>query len=165
MAAFDRIKDRLSALVGAGYMAHRFSNLALAEVDGRWGDLSVADISQLAAWLRERQSATNSEVRVEWTYILAAFASVWQIRDPSSAQLADVRPDGTSRMAGSAHDPPPLATDRDGSAAPREELPLLAVRPSMAPTPVPMAPPANAPQRGNPHRKRSATKRASRRPI
>jgi hypothetical protein len=60
MAAFDRIKDRLSALVGAGYMAHRFSNLALAEVDGRWDDVSVHDISQLAAWLRERQSATNT---------------------------------------------------------------------------------------------------------
>jgi hypothetical protein len=161
MAAFDRIKERLSALVGVGYMARRLSNLALAEVDGRWNDFSVDDISQLAAWLRERQSATDNELRVEWAYILAAFASVWQVRDPSSAQLADIRADIPPGMAGPAHDPPPLATD--GSATSREELPLLAAHPSIAAPPVSVAPPANAPQRREPRRKRSATKRTTRR--
>jgi hypothetical protein len=49
-ARFDRIKERLSVLVGAGYMAHWLSNLALSEVDISWDDLSADDISQLAAW-------------------------------------------------------------------------------------------------------------------
>jgi hypothetical protein len=83
MAAFDRIKDRLSALVGAGYTAHRLSNLALAEVDGRWGDLSVDDISQLAACLRERQSATNFSPDGKFV----AVASVDNTTKPSDSPL------------------------------------------------------------------------------
>jgi hypothetical protein len=68
-ARIDRIKERLSVLVGTGYMAHRLSNLALAEIDGSWDDLSADDIPRLAGWLKERQSATNSELRVEWACI------------------------------------------------------------------------------------------------
>jgi hypothetical protein len=33
-------------LVGAGYMAHRLSNLALSEVDGMWDDLSADDLER-----------------------------------------------------------------------------------------------------------------------
>src|SRR5215469_8184783 len=98
-ARFDRIKERLSVLVGVGYMTHRLSELALAEIDGRWDDLSADDVPQLDAWLRERQSATNNELRVEWTYILDAFASVLQARDPSSALLANLRSDRDSALA------------------------------------------------------------------
>jgi hypothetical protein len=64
---FDRIKERLSALVGAGHMMHRLSDLALAEIDGGWDDLLADDIPRLDAWLSEQQSSTNNEPRVEWT--------------------------------------------------------------------------------------------------
>jgi hypothetical protein len=162
-ARFDRIKERLSVLVGVGYMTHRLSELALAEIDGRWDDLSADDVPQLDAWLRERQSATNNELRVEWTYILDAFASVLQARDPSSALLANLRSDRPPGVAHSPHDPPSLPTDLDG--LPREELPLLAVIPSREPPPEPLERPAIPRQRRNSRRKRSATKgRALRRP-
>src|SRR5215469_16661866 len=129
-ARFDGIKERLSALVGAGYMAHRLTNLALSEVDVSWDDLTADDISQLAAWLQERQSGTNSEVWVEWTYILAAFASVRQARDPSFVELANVGADRPPGMVDSAHDPPLLPTDLDGPAKWKEELPLLSAFPA-----------------------------------
>ena len=64
---FDRIKERLSALVGVGHMTNRLSDLALAEIDGGWDDLLADDIPRLDAWLSEQQSSTNNEPRVEWT--------------------------------------------------------------------------------------------------
>jgi hypothetical protein len=160
-ARLDRIKERLSVLVGTGYMAYRLSSLALSEVDISWDDLSADDISQLAAWLRERQSATDGERRVEWTYILAAFASVRQVRDPASVQAATVGPDGASGMAVSAHVPLPLPTDLDGPARWKEELPLLSGVPSHKVAPVPVDRSTIGRQRRTPHANRSVTKGAT----
>lgn len=157
-ARFDRIKERLSVLVGVGYMTHRLSDLALAEIDGRWDDLSADDVPQLDAWLRERQSATTNELRVEWTYILDAFALVLQARDPSSPLLAHLRSDCSPGVAHSPHDPPSLPPDLDGLTTPREELPLLALLPSGKPPPEPLKRPAIPRQRRNSRRKRSARK-------
>jgi len=154
-ARIDRIKERLSVLVGAGYMAHRLSNLALAEIDGSWDDLYADDISHLAAWLQERQSATNSELRVEWTRILAAFASVRQVRDPISAQSAAARPDGLSEMVESSDDPRPPV---DGLAKWKEELPLLSAVSSTKAVPVESA----AGQTRKPRGKSSTTEGATR---
>ena len=145
-------------LVGVGYMTHRLSDLALAEIDGRWDDLSADDVPQLDAWLRERQSATTNELRVEWTYILDAFASVLQARDPSSPLLAHLRSDRSPGVAHSPHDPPSLPPDLDGLTTPREELPLLALVPSGKPPPEPLKRPAIPRQRRNSRPKGSARK-------
>jgi hypothetical protein len=157
-ARFDRIKERLSALVGVGYMTHRLSDLALAEIDARWDDLSADDVPQLDAWLRGRQSVTTNELRVEWTYILDAYASVLQVRDPSSALLANLRSDRPPGVAHSPHNPPSLPADFDGLATPRDELPLLEVVPPREPPPKPLERPAMARRRRNSRRKRSARK-------
>ena len=157
-ARFDRIKERLSLLVGVGYMMHRLSDLALAEIDGRWDDLAADDVPQLDAWLRERQSATNNELRVEWTYILDAFVSVLQARDPCSALLANLRSDRPPQVALSPHDPLSLPTDLAGLATVRDELPLLAVVPSRKPPPEPVELPAIAGRRRNARRKHPARK-------
>ena len=157
-ARFDRLKERLSVLVGVGYMTHRLSDLALAEIDGRWDDLSAADVPQLDAWLRERQSATNDELRVEWIYILDAFASVLQARDPSSPLLAHLRCDRSPGVAHSPNDPPSLPANLDSLTTPREELPLLALVPAKEPPPEPLKRLGVPRQRRNSRRKRSAKK-------
>ena len=78
------LKNRLRTLVSADYPVHRLAHLARREIETAWGDLSVAEIAELDAWLEDRQMATQGRAHANWAYVRAALTSVRQTHGPYS---------------------------------------------------------------------------------
>lgn len=76
------IKRILSAFIDADYPTARLTQLAEQQIEAVWNDLSARDISELSAWLAERQMAAQGRAQIEWTYIRAVFTSIQQEGGP-----------------------------------------------------------------------------------
>jgi hypothetical protein len=81
------LKNLLFELVAADYPRHRLASLARVEIETAWGDLSIAEIAELDAWLQAQQMATQGRDHVSWAYVRAALTSVQQIQGAYSNEV------------------------------------------------------------------------------
>jgi hypothetical protein len=75
------LKNILSALVKADYLAQRLTNLARGKIEAVWGDLLPSEISELDTWLEEQEKTTQGRARIDWTYVRATLTSILQDRE------------------------------------------------------------------------------------
>jgi hypothetical protein len=76
------LKELLSALIEGNYSIQRLTQLARSQIEAAWNDLSLAEFSELDAWLTDQQMTATARAQIAWIYIRATFTSIQQERGP-----------------------------------------------------------------------------------
>jgi hypothetical protein len=80
-----KIKHVLAALIDADHATPSLTRLARQQIEAVWNDLSATEISELDAWLLNRQITAKGRAQIEWTYVRAVFTTILQDGGPLRA--------------------------------------------------------------------------------